>query len=420
MRVTLTEFGAGLELSTLVDEGHPIDKLSELVEQLNRRLKNALNIDSDVVSIQNGRLRAYRIAGIVSLCPDIELEVVPKYLDPSSDWRETFFFLSLISKHGFILNGRTVGSDRSFLESFYEVAGMMLADEYLRLCRKPIRQYRKIVFRDHVWEGEIDFDSLSERHIDGLLQTMNIFSIHNEFNSTVVKAMEMTFPYVYDSKTRSVLRHVITTYGSCEDYSKARRTVPCRNKEWADLYGLSYDVISGMTIGLDNGNLRSHEFILNTWQMWEWLISAGMSVGMRSLSVRMHTTYDWGVKIKGGRKSKLSINPDISVFLEGGQKPIFLIDAKYKDSGLDVDRSDLYEAISFCNGTDTQKIVLAYPEKSSGSPSGTVTLKSVYKIGHVSVLQASVAMDDLITHNGLRSFGRLLSEGIGHILDDES
>ncbi len=417
MRAVLIEFGYGIELSSLVDDDHPREILFELVEELNRRLKKSLGIDSDVISIHDGRLRAYRIAGVVNLCPEIELEIVPKFLDQSSDWKETFFFLSLISKYGLLLDGRPISADRSFLESFYEVAGIMLADEYLRLRRKPIRQYRKRVFRDHVWEGEVDFESFCERHIDGSLQTENIFTIHNEFNSTIVKAMEIIFPYIHDFKACSVLRHVLTTYQSCEDYSRIKKTIPCHNNEWAEIYGLSYDIISGMMFGLDGGNLRSHEFVINTWQIWEWLVSTGISVGTHSFSVRAHTTYDWGTKVKNDVSSKLRINPDISIFLKDNQEPLFLIDAKYKDSNLDVDRSDLYEAVAFCNGTNTHNIVLVYPEDPTGSPSGTVRLRSIYKIGDVSVLQVSVAFGDLTDHRGLKSFGKLLFDGIQRILN---
>ena len=418
MRAVITEYGAGIELSTLVDDNHPIHVLSEHVSDLNSRLKNTLHIDSDVVSIHNGRLRAYRIAGVVSLCPEIELEIVPKFLDQSSDWKETFFFLSLISKHGVILDGRSIGSDKSFLESFYEVAGIMLADDYLRLRRKPIRQYRKRMFRDHVWEGDVDLESLCERHMSGPLQSENVFTVHNEFNSTIVKAMELIFPYVHDSKARSVLRHVLTTYGPCEDYSRTRKSMPRRNKEWDEIYNLSYDIITGMTLGLEEGHLHSHEFIINTWQMWEWLVSIGMSVGSRSLIVRAHTTYDWGVKIKGGKSSKLVINPDISIFSRNSQKPIFLIDAKYKDAGSDVDRSDIYEALAFCKGTDTDNIVLVYPVNATDSPCGTVKLQSYYKIENISVLQASVTFGDMTSHKGLGCFGRSLAEGIERILDE--
>lgn len=163
----------------------------------------------------------------------------------------------------------------------YDIAGRILAREYSAHKRKLIRQYRRERFVDYAVEGEIDFETLFEGNPDGIPQTRVSFDKINPYNSTIQAAMLIVLPYVKDNSTRSIIGRAIQELGIQQNHiNENRLRVPSRNKEWKGIYDLSFDIVSGMGSTLESGEILSPSFIVDTWRIWEWLITVGMKIGL--------------------------------------------------------------------------------------------------------------------------------------------
>ena len=115
----------------------------------------------------------------------------------------------------------------------------------------------------------------------------------------------------------------------------------------------------------------SPSFIVDTWRIWEWLITIAFRIGLRNqYQVIPQATTPWGEKKTNGTRSPINVFPDVAVYsLSNSSEPVFLVDAKYKnldnERANDVERDDLYEAFAFCHATGAKQLFLAYPSSVS-------------------------------------------------------
>lgn len=145
MKITVVEYSAGVALDSILHNPVDLDEIYGGVHKANRRISANLKIKRDPLQIYDGRLRILGIAGVIQLARNVELEIIPKFLCnyAGTDWKTTLYLLSTLSKHGSILTAERITASTSYLNSLYEIAGRILAQEYLKCRRKPLRQYRK-------------------------------------------------------------------------------------------------------------------------------------------------------------------------------------------------------------------------------------------------------------------------------------
>lgn len=141
MKIKIVEYSAGVQLNSIFHHTADLDEVYGGVQQANKRISANLKTNRAALQIADGRLRALGISGVIQLTNDVEIEVIPKFLgnDTTIDWKETIYLLSTLSKHGSILTSERITSSTSYLNSLYEIAGRILASEYLKCRRKPIR-----------------------------------------------------------------------------------------------------------------------------------------------------------------------------------------------------------------------------------------------------------------------------------------
>ena len=140
----------------------------------------------------------------------------------------------------------------------------------------------------------------------------------------------------------------------------------------------------------------SPSFIVDTWRIWEWLITIALRVGLGNrLRVIPQATIQWGVKKLNGKSYHFNVFPDVAIYnLTDSAVPIFLVDAKYKvlTESTEIERADLYEAFAFCHATGAKKLFLAYPTIAEGEiKSGNITNVSNYEIEDVTISAIQVA-----------------------------
>ena len=422
MKYKMSEYGLGIDF--LKTDGTVIEyiELEKAVSRANARIRSALNISRDALQLGDGVLRATGIAGSFKLTNNIEVDVIPKFIsEDESNWRATLYMLSTLSKYGNVLSNDRIQANSSYMESLYDICGRILAQEYIKNNRRPIRKYRKEIFSDYSIDGDICFDVVFERSPEGTEQSRVLFDRVNIYNSTITQAMKVVSPYVTDNKTRNVLSKAICDMDTNRIYPtpKTRLRVPSRNREWTLAYNLAYDVVQGLGVSFDIGEKYAPGFIVNTWQIWEWLVTTGLRIGLGGKNVIPQKNMRWGTKNANSKKYEVNVYPDVTIMSE--EKPYYLVDAKYKmlsniRTG-EIDRNDLYEAYAFCRASGAKRIFLAYPNTvQDDSEAGTIKAISTYLIEDVEVTCIMVSFGSINTHGGLYMFGQNISQGIAALI----
>lgn len=412
MRLSLVEYGNGIDVS---------EELRPLIEPANKAIQRALLEKRNALVITDRKIRALGVAGTIRLSKDIELEIIPKMFQnqDESNWKESLFLLSALSKYGSIIINEHIHSSTAYKDSLYDIAGRILAREYFTHRRKPIRQYRRERFNDFSIDGEINFELAFEKNPDGIPQERVSFDKINPYNATVKEAMRIVLPCVKDISIRQALNRAIQELGQHSVMSRHRLKVPARNREWADIYNLAFDIVSGMGSTLDNGEIMSPSFIVDTWRIWEWLITTAFRVGLGStLRVIPQAAIPWGRKNINGKITRVNVFPDAAIYDPADfAEPVFLVDAKYKLlSGRDfsdIDRADLYEAFAFCRAAGAKKLFLAYPIAADEHiEAGSVTNASNYDIDGITISAIKVAFGSITKQGDITAFCRKLSSEI--------
>lgn len=423
MRIELIEYGTGVDLKQLEVHCDSSQDLNDSIAAANKRICKKLGLQKNPLVISDGRLRVCGIAGMVRLTKNIEVEVVPKFLShtKNTSWKETLYLLSVLSKHGGILTNERILSSTSYIASLYDIAGRILAQEFQKNRRKPIRKYRKENFRDFSIDGDIDFASVLERNDDGIRQSLIRFDIYNEYNAVISKAMKTVIPYTSDNQARNILQTAIGMFGKQAEPMREKMHVPVRNKEWEEAYALSYDIINGLANSFDSGKILAPGFVVSTWQLWEWLITTGLSLANAPGTVKPQILVKWGNKKVGSQSYSVNVYPDVEILDVNSRQVLYLVDAKYKvlanQATGEAGRDDIYEAFAFCSATNTDTLFLAYPGDSGfANPAGNVTQQSVYEIGRKKIFVVTVDFGSISSRGGLFAFGHNLSLGLNNIL----
>lgn len=421
MKISLVEYSSGLAIDNAFLATLSVVELKRLIERANFVIKQALKISRESLIITDGKLRALGIAGTIRLSKNLELEIIPKMLNDSEDgdWKESLFLLAALSKYGNIITTEHIHSSTAYKDSLYDIAGRILAREYTINKRKLIRQYREERFVDFSIDGDIDFERVFENNPDGIPQSRVSFDIINPFNATIQAAMKVVLPYIKDTSTREIISRAIQAFGKQRHNMSKKLRVPARNAEWTEIYNLSFDIVSGMGSSLESGEIMSPSFIVDTWRIWEWLITISMKVGLgRNYKTVPQAKTAWGIKKSDGKSYQVNVFPDVAVFDKTiSSNPVFLIDAKYKTlpnaGDVEIDRMDLYEAFAFCNAADVKQLYLAYPTAADEeNESGSVSCVSSYVIADVTIKVIKVAFGSITKQGDITSFCRKMASEI--------
>lgn len=424
MKTLLVEYDAGVSVEHLLSYGLKMTDLLKAVEAANKRVSNSLKIERNVLSISNGKVKASGVAGIIKLNSDIELEIMPKFIvrESAAEWRATLYLLSALSKHGNIMISERIKANASHTDSLYDMAGRMLAEEYLANRRKPVRKYRKEKYTGFVIDGDIDFDSYFEINPNGYKQSRVRFDKVNIFNATIVRAMQIVLPYVSDIKAKNILSTAVGELGNQNFFNLPKQKVPTRNKEWENAYNLSYDIVQGLGASYEVGKFYAPGFVANTWQMWEWLITTAATIGTKDKKVISQKCSRWGTKKSKDKEFAVNVFPDVAVYDKNSMvAPEYLVDAKYKllvnEATGEIERSDLYEAYAFCKSLQTNTIFLAYPiQAEDGITLGTIMGKTLYEVSDIKVYVVMVAFGNIRERGGIYTFSKCFVEGIEGII----
>lgn len=341
--------------------GLTTDEVRTQVANLNDRLKNLLGYDSDPIAVNgSGTWRVDGVAGLLRLNEQIELEVVPKFLDPDdSTWRADFFLLAVLVRTGHLLLADEIAAGVEDRGDLATLVARSLLHMHGENQRRPIRGYKRINRADFSFDGDLDWDTLLIPEPDGFRVQRLELTKRNEHNAVLRAAVDALIPEIGEGDTRAQLQRLAHRLGEQTRPRRAVRRLPQRHRSWAQAYTLSQLVLEGMGLDLDGGALVGPGFVLSTWAAWECLCAEVVRRAVPGCRTIAQHPYHLGQR---GSGAEVVTKPDIAVVQDGDTR--LLLDAKYKTrQGRKpaISSTDLYEALAFLRASGNDRIVLLYP-----------------------------------------------------------
>lgn len=330
------------------------------LRELNDRVKTLLGYEDDpITASSSGALRADGVAGLLRLNASVELEVVPKFLDPdSATWRSDFFLLAVFVKTGHLLLHDEISAstqDRGDLATLIARSFLTL---YSENERRPIRGYRRGARADFALDGDVDWETVFLPDPDGFAVSQLELTRQNPYNATLAAAVQILIPEVADVDTQAQLRLLgrhLAPQGAAPAFFPP---LPPRHRGWQQAYELASLIVTGLGLNLDEGVFTGPGFVLSTWSAWEFLCE---EIVRRALpDHKVVGQKQWVLGHRGSEE--VYAKPDISPIADGAVP--LLLDAKYKTRvgrSPRINAGDLYESLAFLRAGQTDLMLLLYP-----------------------------------------------------------
>jgi 5-methylcytosine-specific restriction enzyme subunit McrC len=423
-RLSLVEYGAPVDLSRAIAEAIGVDrtKANSLLLEAGSRAASSLRLNYNPISVDAKGTRAIDFAGLIRLAPSLELEVAPKFLgldDTDAAWREDFFFLSTLSRHGRLLASERLSASGGTPRDLSTLVARSITSMYEAQKRRPLRSYRRVREADFFIDGDPDPLDLMFPSPDGFEQELIRFDRRNAWNADMVAAARELLPEVSDPSAAGSLVRLIEDLSPQYAPTNRRKPIPARHRAWKPLHELSIDVLGGLGLNYKQGQAHAPGYLVDTWRVWEDLLTLAARLGFGRNAVVPQRGYPLGTKTKTstGAVSKISVYPDC-VIESDGTRPRMLLDAKYKghvEKGqLRISEADIYEALAFSKATGCNLVALAYPAQPGDAPEpvGTCTVFEKAVVDAVQIVGLQIE-SRLISKNGaLRVFSANMAMGI--------
>ena len=361
-RLSLVEYGTPVDLSKRIADAVGLDRArsSQLLIDAGNRAAASLGLSYNPISIDARGVRAIDFAGIIRLAPALELEIAPKCLgldDSDECWREDFFFLSTLSRHGRLLASERVTASSGAPRDLSTLVARSLTSMYDAIKRRPLRSYRRVKESDFFIDGDPDPIDLIFPGPEGFEQEVVRFDRRNSWNADICAAAQALLPAVGDPAAVASLVRLIEDLSPRVRSQGRGRPIPPRHRAWRPVHELSLDVLDGLGVNYVPGRAHAPGYLVSTWQVWEDLLTVGVRLGFGRSAVLPRQGFALGTRRKHMNRSKatpISVFPDCVIEPEG-QRPRILLDAKYKGhvekGGLRIAEADIYEALAFSKAT---------------------------------------------------------------------
>lgn len=421
-RFTIVEYAQPIDLVAQVSAaiGRPEEEARRLLTQAGSRTARILGFKENPLTQDDKGTRAKKVAGLLRVAPSVELEIAPKFLGLSENggsWREDFFFLATLSRHGRLLASERMAASGGAPPDLSGLVARAMTGMYWEQHRRPLRTYRREQETDFYVDGEIDPEDLAFPDADGYRRESIRLTRNNGHNALVSAAAKALVSQVSDPRASAGLQKIAAHLGEQKPWRSGRHTagrLPSRSKRWQPIVDLSGDVMQGLGLDLEQGSAVAPGFVVATWQIWQDLITTASRLSFGAS--RVHATHGYGLgerrKEPTGSASPVKVYPDVSI--EPSGTPAFLLDAKYKghvDKGrMGVDESDIYESIAFSQAAGREVVILAYPANATDKATelGATRVFERLSVGNTRIIAISVEVRGISRRGGLSSFSKRL------------
>jgi len=430
-RLSLVEYGTPVCLSDAIGEAIGIGskKADQLLIDAGHRAASSLGLSYNPINVGPKGVRAIDFAGLIRLAPSLELEVAPKFLgldDTDAIWREDFFYLATLSRHGRLLASERLAASGGVPRDLSTLVARALTSMYETRKRRPLRSYRRVKETDFFIDGDLDPMEIIFPTEDGFEQEVVRFDRFNVWNSDILAASRELLPEVTDPTAARALIRLIEDLAPQKFTANRRKAIPARHRAWKPLHELSLDVLRGLGLSYRQGHACAPGYLVATWRVWEDLLTVASRLGFGRSAVVPQKGFLLGSKkkLKSGVRTQLSVFPDCVIESEG-DRPRLLLDAKYKGhvekGGSRITESDLYEALAFSKASGCNRIVLAYPALPIDKPQdvGSCTVFEKIDVDDTEIVGIHVESRRISETGGLRAFAKNMAAGITASLRSE-
>lgn len=431
-RFSLVEYGAPVDICREIANATGLDRsrASQLLLDAGNRAAGILGLSYNPISIDARGVRSIDFAGLIRLGPSLELEVAPKFLgldDTDARWREDFFFLSTLSRHGRLLASERLTASIGAPRDLSTLVARSMVSMYETRKRRPLRSYRRVKESDFFIDGDPNPIDLIFPGPDGFEQDVIRFDRRNAWNGAIQAAAKELLPEVGDPVAASGLVRLIEDLAPQSWHSGfSRKLIPARHRAWSPLHDLSVDVLNGLGLNYRQGRANVPGYLVSTWQIWEDLLTIGCRLGFGRNAVSPQKGFVLGSRSKfmmGTKVSAVSVFPDC-VIESDGTRPKFLLDAKYKGhvekGNLRIAEADIYESLAFANATGCKRIILAYPSQPTVAPlpPGSCVAFERVDIDGVRIVGAQIETRSISKSGALRIFSNKLAQELPVLISE--
>jgi len=427
VRLQISEYGRGINLSSEITSRTGISRIQadRILKEAGQRVASNLKLDYSPFDIDGSSVRIKDIAGIIQLSANIELEVIPKFLDASNSgkWREDFFFLATLTKYGRLLNYDKISSSRGDSKNISTLIARSYSNMYQENRRRPLRKYQRINVTDFSLDGDIDPIELINPSEDGYQQEVFKFTKINNWNSILQAATYKLLGEISDPKIANNLTRIIEDFSSQAkpDLNRLQK-IPSRQKIWKPVFDLAIDILKDLNLDFDPGVIKSPGFLINTWRTWEDLLSLSIKLGFNGYSLNFQKGYKLGIRQRRALNDlEVRVFPDCVVHSNRAM-PSIIIDAKYKGNAdygpLRISESDIYESLAFADATGYNFVILAYPAPFDNqmTPTGSCIVFENVIVNNVTIYGIQINVNGISQKSGLKTFSINLASQINNIL----
>lgn len=326
-------------------------------------LSKRLSISTSL-HIERDRFSFSRIAGIFPVTEQLEVEVIPKFMNGDETWRSDFLLLLARTRWGVLAERQMVSTAKSRDRGINDSLAMVFLTMLDKVAHVPIRTYRRKTLQQFVIEGDLDEESVLIPDKDGFAQEVTEFTKRNDYNAVIAGAARTLSISVSDFDLKARLERAVYQLGPQNGIPAViPRNAPSRFRNWSDLYGLSIDILDGYGIDyVTQGDIMSPGFVVRTSDAWEEFIRQALVAGMKNCTVAFQEKHPFAKR----DESVVRVRPDYT--LRGNDGSTLLVDAKYKygdaSSGT-ICNGDIYEGWAFMEATAIPKLVLLFPYASN-------------------------------------------------------
>lgn len=428
LRLRALEYGPPAPLLAQIRQSTRLDESASrrLLAVAGERAAKTLRRSDGLIEFSTQGERAVDFAGLLRVGANVELEVAPKFLgqdDVAPTWREDFFFLATLSKHGSLLiNERLAASASGSHRDLATLVGQAIATMYRDNQRRPLRTYRVSRETDFSIDGEVDAIDLRYPSIDGFEQQVLRYDRRNPYNATIRAAADDLAAEVTQPGIQAQLRRVVDDLApQRRPNGRAPQRVPSRARVWQPLHTLSLEVLNGFGLRYKQGQASAPGYVVDTWRVWEDLleVSARLGLGARAVSPQRGFVLGERRRAGSGRGSPLNVVPD--VYVHDSRAGRFIIDAKYKANAtkgkVSISESDIYESLAFAQASGIELVILAYPKLSlPANPAvtalGLVEMFETATVGNVRIVGVEIDCRGISRRGGLKEFSQRYAESI--------
>lgn len=380
---------------------------------------------SCIETIGLNSFRFVGIAGIIALKTNVRIEIIPKFLDPTSnEWREDFIAIVLLTRYGRLIHNIPISSKPTKNLDLYEIVAESWINLFESNSRRIFRTYINSGWTDFSLDGEPDEEDLNFPSDKGFFQKGLKLSRSNQVNRILFSAAKLlankiSSPRIIErlDKAITILEHSTKENG----IKKNSQFTLKRPTDWSSLIELSRTILMNYSLGFSEiGSAFLPGYVISTQFAWEKLMLIATRRAFPN-HVIVKTKYGYGLRtLRSGDQKDLTVTPDITIKGDDGEIKL-LLDSKYKPLAQDprsskaiISAGDIYEAIAHLSATQTKTILLLYPQfHGLDSPAATPNYSlETFQKGDERVIAVSIEVSGMSKRKGIS----LLSERIESVV----